>query len=611
VRLVVRGNELNCRNGWDSDLWVPAGIDPGASNDLSEAWAAAEHQVDQITSIVPARYESRETPPGVRTISDDVVVRHDPYADYAPLEKEARDLVTNPRAAILKAREQFKVRQLREGRIADRVDRPILADPLDGFSDGPPNGNPNGPHDDQDDRRQENAPFLSMGATSARRTPEYTVPPVTREEINRPYVTITHFPEDDRRFESLPDEIADDADYRAELPVPVPHAVPEPITVVQDEGYEGWQEDTPIAENGWHAAPAKRRRHSFFGRLLGDRRQRRPIELDEGMYRSDQYAQYANLEDDDYFYHSEFEDIEPRLPELRQEPEQGYSSHSLDFQPERKERGGLAYESRHRHYPDLGAPSRSLEHPTEPAIQPEPLTRAVPAFESRRRHSPDHQLPSEDYGTLYDSSGEESDWEFGSNVEKEPASYDERERGFFEEREYVYRGPVEERFATYAGEYDPYSRQPYVTPLRERAEALQETRYDPGHQVGRVEELPSWNSSEYEIQEHPQPAPVQRRIRPIAPDLPQICRTCRDFRPSESGDRGWCNNAYAFRHRRMVDADVLSCESSFGNWWIAHDAVWQKAADVSRHALETPLLDRLLGLGENTDTPSHRSGSGR
>src|SRR5688572_2363966 len=120
--------------------------------------------------------------------------------------------------------------------------------------------------------------------------------------------------------------------------------------------------------------------------------------------------------------------------------------------------------------------------------------------------------------------------------------------------------------------------------------------------------LPHWNSTDPGQRETAQPAPGGRHLRALAPDLPKICLTCRDFRPTESGDRGWCNNSHAFMHRRMVDADVLSCASSYGNWWLAHDSVWQKAADVSRHAHETPLLDRLLGMQDYGDPPP-RSGS--
>jgi hypothetical protein len=80
----------------------------------------------------------------------------------------------------------------------------------------------------------------------------------------------------------------------------------------------------------------------------------------------------------------------------------------------------------------------------------------------------------------------------------------------------------------------------------------------------------------------------------IAPDVPRMCRTCRDFRPADSGERGWCTNKWAFSHRRMVDADELPCETSVGCWWLPHDDVWLATADVSAHGQPTPLVDYWL-----------------
>ena len=58
----------------------------------------------------------------------------------------------------------------------------------------------------------------------------------------------------------------------------------------------------------------------------------------------------------------------------------------------------------------------------------------------------------------------------------------------------------------------------------------------------------------------------------LAPELPRVCRTCRDFRPAEAGDRGWCGNRWAFDHRRMVHAgDAAPCAASFGSWWLPVD----------------------------------------
>lgn len=85
----------------------------------------------------------------------------------------------------------------------------------------------------------------------------------------------------------------------------------------------------------------------------------------------------------------------------------------------------------------------------------------------------------------------------------------------------------------------------------------------------------------------------------LSAHLPRLCQTCRDYRPAEAGDRGWCANPWAFSHRRMVDADeVTPCEGTLGNWWLPVDEVWSEAADVSSHGQPTPLLDAWL--------PQHR-----
>lgn len=78
-------------------------------------------------------------------------------------------------------------------------------------------------------------------------------------------------------------------------------------------------------------------------------------------------------------------------------------------------------------------------------------------------------------------------------------------------------------------------------------------------------------------------------------DLPRVCRSCRDFRPSADGQRGWCANAWAFTHSRLVQADEPTpCQSAIGDWWVPVDDVWLVAADVSGHGRATPLLDRAL-----------------
>lgn len=80
----------------------------------------------------------------------------------------------------------------------------------------------------------------------------------------------------------------------------------------------------------------------------------------------------------------------------------------------------------------------------------------------------------------------------------------------------------------------------------------------------------------------------------IAPDIPRACETCRNFRPSESGGRGWCTNDFAFTHRQMVNANDMPCQSSIGCWWLPSDDAWMPSEDLAARDNPTPLTDRLI-----------------
>jgi hypothetical protein len=82
----------------------------------------------------------------------------------------------------------------------------------------------------------------------------------------------------------------------------------------------------------------------------------------------------------------------------------------------------------------------------------------------------------------------------------------------------------------------------------------------------------------------------------IAPDIPRKCATCRSFRQSETGDRGWCVNQWAFPHRPLVNAEDLACDSSLGCWWLPGDDAWDAAAYLAELAQPTPRTDRLEAL---------------
>ncbi|MBA2278640.1 MAG: hypothetical protein H0W06_12855 [Chloroflexia bacterium] len=84
----------------------------------------------------------------------------------------------------------------------------------------------------------------------------------------------------------------------------------------------------------------------------------------------------------------------------------------------------------------------------------------------------------------------------------------------------------------------------------------------------------------------------------LAPHVPRVCETCRDFRPAENGERGWCTNPWAFTHRRMVNAADRPCQSSIGCWWLPEDGVWLTGNGDSPLDGPTPLMDAMLAIYE-------------
>jgi hypothetical protein len=486
VRLVVRGNEIACRNGWDADLWVPAGIEPGEPGGPLTAVDPGDPPAltDQLTSIVPARFDV------VQEVNlqagEDVVVQHSPYQGYAGPEKDARELVTNPRAAILRAREQFRDRRMREGRLADRGVEPPLLEPT--ADDGAPDvyREPE-QHADSRVSDQENAPFLARGAGSAPFSPSY-VPPVSRAEIQRPYPAITDFPEDAARFESIPD-----SPPVPPVASPFEETVPEPSSEL-DPFDDVWDDDYLLLENGHSPRESLTRRPSFLDRFRRVRHERS--------------APFP-------------EDFD--MPALAAAPASDHGDHAPRVVKE--QRSGARAHGRDR------TAAGAHEAPVDWMAAPE--TGSL-AFDSEFDVAP---IPGNSGG----AHSAHSPLRTGRSV-------------------------------------GPPKHVDLDSELRAR----------------RGADLPRWGEIEALIpdrrSELPPPDPTPR----WATNLPRLCRTCRSFRPADSDERGWCTNSWAFKHQRMVDADTLACGSILGDWWTAHDGIWQRSSDVSRHALETPLLDRLL-----------------
>ncbi|HVL26455.1 MAG TPA: hypothetical protein VM450_20360 [Thermomicrobiales bacterium] len=80
----------------------------------------------------------------------------------------------------------------------------------------------------------------------------------------------------------------------------------------------------------------------------------------------------------------------------------------------------------------------------------------------------------------------------------------------------------------------------------------------------------------------------------VAPEIPRQCATCRSYRASEQGERGWCTNSWAFTHRQMVNAGDLACQSTIGCWWLpADEEVWLED-DAAKLDRATPRVDRMV-----------------
>lgn len=80
------------------------------------------------------------------------------------------------------------------------------------------------------------------------------------------------------------------------------------------------------------------------------------------------------------------------------------------------------------------------------------------------------------------------------------------------------------------------------------------------------------------VTQSPPTPPTQPLVRL---DVPQICGTCRDYIPDPNGMRGRCGNPWAFARPRRVRADLLSCRTTLGSWWLPNESMWpnEKSAD--------------------------------
>ncbi len=583
VRLVVRANELGCRNGWNADLWVPADTggatrrehphDPIGNRARAEVEPAEQN--DLITSIVAARTDNiplaadgpAAPASAPRSIEEDIFVKQTPSRSWntGPISPQpATELVQDPRAAILRARDQFKERRKSEGRLADRQlttsAAPLLASAreaqkVDDFDLSEPEPAPG-----SIDARYENRPLLSRNppASSHDHRP---VSPVTLREIERPFPSMTEFPDDRRRFESIP-VFEPDYEEMAEAEVPpvdtwietrqLDTVPPEPYEVDElfdDDELGIYAESEPYEEE---AELSVRHRESMLDRFFRQRRVRRqPAAVaDEPVYDEET----RNQPEPAHALVRPIED-EPVAPVAAASPRPAPRSEPVIHDTHRMQEtrnafdhraGDRGYRTEHR----SSLRSESRQHAEAPVSFDDDfaLPPPLPAYEPTNRPE---------------------------------RAADHRARARYEEptpraRSAGRNGPIETPIADEFGDQPLFASQPTA------------------QTDDRVIERPPSN----------QPAPVAATYR-----QERICRTCRDFRPSENGDRGWCNNKWAFSHRRMVDADDLACRNSLGSWWTPKDDVWRRDGDISRHAQQTPRVDEWLFGSSSDSNDRRRSGS--
>ncbi len=583
IRLMVRANELGCRNGWNADLWVPADtdgttqrehpIDSIAGRARAEVEPAAQN--DLITSIVAARTDNtpvaEHRPPAISPTrapaGEDIFVKQTPSLSWNTASVSAQpatELVQDPKAAILRARDQFRQRRKVEGRLADQhlpsPAAPLLASTreaqmVDDFDLADPE-----PISGSIDPRFENRPILRRPHADEfeDRRP---VSPVSLREIDRPFPSMTDFPEDRTRFESVPDFDEKRDDHPA---------------------MELHQDDTWIETRQLDTVPPE------------------PYEVDE-LFEEDETSVYAESE--------QFEDVELSVH---------HRESVLDrFLRQRRER---------RRTPNLAAEPTMA---AMPARHPEPWIKQPGEHDDRSYDEPvalsnrptsvesgpiDDREPDHAHALRRDSwdTGERRSYRAAARPQREPEPPNRYEPVLEADDDFALPPPLPA--------YEPANRseQPVRSRVQPRYEPVPEAR----HTTRPERTLPPVAD---EFGDRPlfasQPAPQDDdfaidhpRNERAAPALPanrveRICRTCRDFRPAENGDRGWCTNKWAFSHRRMVDADDLACRNSLGSWWTPRDEVWRRDGDISRHAQETPRVDEwLFGTSANSNE-RRRSGS--
>lgn len=92
---------------------------------------------------------------------------------------------------------------------------------------------------------------------------------------------------------------------------------------------------------------------------------------------------------------------------------------------------------------------------------------------------------------------------------------------------------------------------------------------------------------------HQDRTPFEQEQIEISPDVERCCGTCTSYRPSKVAGRGSCTNAFAGPVQRVVYEQDLSCQHSYGSFWLpADEEVWLE--ELNTDYPPTPRVDAML-----------------
>ena len=573
VKLLARSLELQCRNDWDHDLWQ--GFAEGESSSFAIDRVVEPMRPATAGEIATIAASANRPRPEGGAGGEDVVV-----AEVTPgfTKNKAAAQGDGFKIGISKAHEELRARH--------RAVRETIL-PVSNFGDLPARLNA----EETETTSVEQAPdtdgevILSNHHAGQPRPIIGEVSPVALGEMGRPFPKLTTFPEDDEIFSSIPKTVEG-----FDLPFVTKSA---PERIVKRAGFD--EDDREIRPWNHGVSEPDVVQTADSGSQTDD-------------YWSGSLVEQQNLS------REEVKPVREEAPRVERDEvfAAPVAEAAADYEVQRPQGRGSRRSSRGEF--DLSVfDLTSLE--SEPAApeRPERLTPRYPRNEERSAASSDRvvetiraverdELVLEERSVLRPVRSPQAQ---GSKVNEtvladpQPDAFDDappvrlpRARREQPESTPDIRAHVAP-ISPDTGRRIQQERVPDRRPRREETHVLDsaaELAYEedvfpePVRRTGRTKNA---QAQEFSYETEPVGATPEASI-------PRMCKTCRDFRPAESGERGWCTNKWAFTHRRMVDAEELACETTIGRWWLPHDDHWGTAVDISNHSRPTPHLDQWL-----------------